>query len=305
MNAANPILSKLAATLDARADQALANLADLEQQIQATIIEAEARAKAKVQAAESRIEATVGEALSTADHLVSAMVETALAQAVSNLTYRLDAMLGVTQAEFAVIEADGKMEPATTPAPDACVPTTVEALDAEPDYQAWLAYRDDAIAAGEEPLGYIDWLADQTWQTTPSITEEAEAWAALAQAHREQTAEDDDMDPEKTTSLGGDILDPISVPTPSVASVAAQVLTAEPDTVAGFTPEDDEDDEEDEDNCEEAARAIPYTSDTSGLHERRGRGRGCRYVPVDIPEPGETYYRKSGRTWEPVVYGPF
>jgi len=37
--------------------------------------------------------------------------------------------------------------------------------------------------------------------------------------------------------------------------------------------------------------------------ERRGRGRKTTYVLVDLPLDGQTYFRRVGSDWEPVVFG--
>ena len=48
---------------------------------------------------------------------------------------------------------------------------------------------------------------------------------------------------------------------------------------------------------------VPGANPADELFERRGRGRKTTYVPVDLPEDGRTYFRRSGNDWEAVVFG--
>lgn len=83
--------------------------------------------------------------------------------------------------------------------------------------------------------------------------------------------------------------------------------------LAVASPDDPEDDDLDDlDGEDEEPRATatttvgvapsPATTDPSGLHERRGRGRSVRYVACPLPIRGEVYHRKAGRRWVPVEY---
>lgn len=52
----------------------------------------------------------------------------------------------------------------------------------------------------------------------------------------------------------------------------------------------------------ESMQEVPTTTDPEGLHERRGEGRGRRYVAVGLPVPGECYHRKVDGRWQAVRY---
>lgn len=85
-----------------------------------------------------------------------------------------------------------------------------------------------------------------------------------------------------------------------VAAVA-QVVEA---PAAGYLPDDDEDEPDGDD---ETAVALPIVTQTIGLREKRGQGRGVRYVEPDCYEPGRTYWQRTdgGKTrWVAVVYQP-
>ena len=115
---------------------------------------------------------------------------------------------------------------------------------------------------------------------------------------------------EKTAIISGEILLPLPVPAPEpvpVAQPTEQQPEAEALPVAAHTVEATSvgivtEEQIDEDGL--CPDSQPTTSNPEGLHIRTGEGKQTRYVPASVPEPGQVYYQRVGRRWQPVTFQP-
>lgn len=145
-----------------------------------------------------------------------------------------------------------------------------------------LGQRIDALAGGRIEAEAVS-QAPECGHAAADFDEEAEVWAGLVAGFAE---------PAEPAEIRTDDSRKEDVPHNSTPTIAAYALPS--DGLAVIDEDDDLEDAGDPDADEDSAASV--------LYEKRGQGRGTRYVEVDLPEPGETYFRKDGKSWEPVVF---
>ncbi len=299
MTAMNPIVRKLAETLEAKTTATVASLHNLRLEIMQAIEHAEDNARSIIHAEQITLDIDVEQALAAFTDRLHEMARDAVGRAtgmvlchVENLAAGLPTIATtsepepepadinaafVTQSrEFAAVayaarQAAEQQNPEPTPEPDA----TREA-------EKTAAITGDILTPLAIPTPGL---------TTTDAAGKSIPWTSQFEA-AQPVAQDD---PEYA---------PVALPSP----VAAHAVEAQD---VAMLPEDDTEEDDQEDGIEDSSLidavirqdGIPVTANMFGLHERRGEGRSARYSPVDgLPVDGEVYYRKVGRKWEPLRY---
>ena len=274
MTTTNPIVRKLAETLNARTEAALLALASLDAEIMAVLDEAEENARVRFHTAQLELDLTVKERLDSFAGLLADLSADAIGRATCDLLAAIE--------DFSpIVTTASESEPTPEPVADPNAAFVARSREfAEVAYAARQAAEQEQ-EANPEP----------TPESTPALTVPDASGKQVpwrSQFEAQPVAQPTEQEPEAP-----------AVPSP----VAAHAVESAP---VGVLPEDDQDqDDQDQDGIEDAG--VMYddgitTTVARGLHSRSGEGRKTRYTPVGTPVPGVLYYRKNGRKWEPVWY---
>ena len=270
------LVSKLAAALEQRTDAALADLAALDEGVALAFEQAALAADVRLTAALAQLEESIADRTRRFEERLAAMATSALDAALETLGRQVDALRGDPVATRAHEPA---AEPAQEPAQEPTPAIAAEAPAQEPPAREPEPVQ-EPVQLPDEVLGEDPWY-DSTM-------------------NREKEIDELDDDGDHRGELAEPADDQAGAGTRREAALA-QALAAEPAAIAG--PEEDEDGNDPDDDGQEA-RAIPIVASADGLCERRGQGRGTRYVPCEFPRAGETYYLRTGGkpAWTPVIY---
>lgn len=259
----NPIVRKLAETLNARTEAALLALASLDAEIMAVLDEAEENARVRFHTAQLELDLTVKERLDSFAGLLADLSADAVGRATCDLLAAID--------NFSPTEAP-VVEPTPEPVADPDAAFVARSREfAEVAYAARQAAEQEQEANPEPTPGLT--TSDEAGKQVP--------WRSQFEA---QPTEQETESP--------------AVPSP----VAAHAVESAPVGMLPEDDQDQDDDQDGIEDAGVMYDDGITTTVARGLHSRSGEGRKTRYTPVGTPVPGVLYYRKNGRKWEPVWY---